>query len=282
MALLTALFHQRITGKGQYVDISGREAAICHIGDIVMDYAINKRDRTRTGNKHFRYAPHGCYRCRGDDDWIAIGIETDRQWKRFVQLLGKPELLEDEAFASMQSRLDHQSELDRIIERWTGRRDKFEIMETLQEMRIPAGAVLNMKEINLNAHLKKRGFFQLVEHGEGIGRRPIPSQIPAKIGGYAKTELKRAPRFGEDTEKVLRTLLGMTGQDLARLEEEQIIAKIPAFPPGRPTRFDLMEKQQAGSIDPEYLHALGKHFGAEIGAYGSTVPTGRSSRKGNG
>jgi hypothetical protein len=155
-------------------------------------------------------------------------------------------------------------------------------METLQEMRIPSGAVLNMKEISLNPHLKKRGFFQLIEHGEGIGRRPIPSQIPAKIRGCGKAELKRAPRFGEDTEKILRSLLGMTGQDLARLEEEQIIAKIPAFPPGRPTRFDLVEKQQAGSIDPEYLDALGRHFGAGIGECGSTAPTGGKRRKGNG
>ncbi|MEJ2109763.1 MAG: CoA transferase, partial [Acidobacteriota bacterium] len=163
MALMTALFHSKATGKGQYVDISGREAAICHIADIVMDYAINKRDRMRMGNKHFRFAPHGCYRCIGDDDWIAIGIETDSQWKRFVRVLGERELLENESFASAQGRLDHQSELDGIIEKWTGHRDKFEIMETLQKMRIPAGAVLNMKEINLNAHLKKRGFFQIVD-----------------------------------------------------------------------------------------------------------------------
>lgn len=282
MALITALFHQKTTGKGQYVDISGREAAICHVGDIVMDYAINKRDRTRMGNRHFRYAPHGCYRCRGDDDWVAIGIETDGQWKRFVRVLGKPELLEDEAFASIQSRLDHQPELDGIIEKWTGHRDKFKIMEILLKMRIPAGAVLNMKEVSLNAHLKKRGFFQLIEHGEGIGRRPIPSQIPAKIGGYGKTELKRAPRFSEDTEHVLCSLLGMTERDLASLEEEKIIAKIPAFPPGRPTRLDLMEKQQAGSIDSGYLDALGKHFGTEIGEYRSTAPTGRTRQKGKG
>ncbi|MEJ2245818.1 MAG: CoA transferase [Acidobacteriota bacterium] len=265
MALITALFHQKVTGKGQYVDVSGREAAICHIGDIVMDYVLNKRDRTRMGDKHLRFAPHGCYRCRGDDDWIAIGIETESQWKSLVRAIRKPELLKNKAFASMQRRLDNQSELDAIIEEWTGRWDKFKIMETLQKLRIPAGAVLNMKEINLNPHLKKRGFFQLVDHGEGIGQRPIPSQLPAKFRGSGKSVLKRSPRFGEDTEYILGSLLGMSKQELAQLEKENIIADIPAFPPGRPSRLDLIEKQQAGFMDPDYLNELRKHFSTGIG-----------------
>ena len=265
MALITALFHQTATGKGQYIDISGREAAICHIGDIVMDYALNKRDRMRIGNKHPRCAPQGCYRCKGDDEWIAIGIETDIQWKRFARAIERPELLKNGAFASMQNRLDNQSELDRLIEEWTSQRDKFEIMETLQKLRVPAGAVLNMKEVNLNPHLQKRGFFKLIDHGKGIGKRPIPSQIPAKLHGYRKGALKRAPRFGEDTNYILSSLLGMSRQDTQKLENEEVIGKVPVFPRGRPTRLDLLEKQQAGFIDPSYLRELSEHYGIGIG-----------------
>jgi crotonobetainyl-CoA:carnitine CoA-transferase CaiB-like acyl-CoA transferase len=265
MALMTALFHQKITGKGQYVDVSGREATICHLGDIVLDCTLNKRDRKRMGNRHPRCAPHGCYRCKGDDDWVAISIETDSQWKRFVREIHEPEALRDQAFASRQGRLARQPEVDCLIEQWTARRDKFEVMNTLQRLRIPAGPVLNMKEINLNPHLMKRGFFQCVDHGEGIGKRPIPSQIPAKLRGFKKFALTRAPHFGEDNEYVLCSLLGMSKQDLAHLEQEKVISKTPEFPPGRPTRIDLLEKQQAGCIDPDYLTELRKHFGIGIG-----------------
>ena len=265
MALITALFHQKNTGKGQFIDISGREASICHVGDIVMDYTLNKRDRMRMGNKHLRYAPYGCYRCKGDDDWIAIGVETESQWRRFVWAIGRPELLKNDAFASMRRRLENQSELDHLIEEWTSQRDKFEIMEILQQLRIPAGAVLNMEEVNLNSHLRKRGFFQLIDHGKDIGRRPIPSQIPAKFQGYKKGRLKRAPRFGEDTEYILGSLLGMSGQDIQELENEEVIGKLPVFPPGRPTRLDLLDRQQAGSINPDYLNELKKHYGVRIG-----------------
>ena len=122
-----------------------------------------------------------------------------------------------------------------------------------------------MKEINLDPHLMKRGFFQCIDHGEGIGKRPIPSQIPAKFRGFKKSALKRAPHFGEDNEYVLCSLLGMSKQDLAHLEQERVISKTPEFPPGRPTRVDLLEKQQAGCIDPDYLNELRKHFGIGIG-----------------
>jgi CoA:oxalate CoA-transferase len=151
------------------------------------------------------------------------------------------------------------------MEQWTMRRDKFEIMNTLQRLRIPAGAVLNMKEINLNPHLKKRGFFQCIDHGEAIGPRPIPSQMPAKFRGFRELALTRAPHFGEDNEYVFCSLLGMSKQELVRLEKDKVISRTPDFPPGRPTRLDLLEKQQAGSMDPDYLTELRKHFGIGIG-----------------
>ena len=137
-----------------------------------------------------------------------------------------------------------------------------------------------MKEVNLNPHLKIRGFFQLVDHGEGIGQRPIPSQIPARFQGFGKSVLKRAPRFGEDNENVLGTLLGMSKKEFERLEEEKIIAKIPAFPPGRPTRFDLIEKQRAGSIDPDYGDELKKHYGIENGGADGSAQRIRPRKRG--
>jgi crotonobetainyl-CoA:carnitine CoA-transferase CaiB-like acyl-CoA transferase len=265
MASITALFHQKATGEGQYVDISGREATICHVGDIVMDYILNKRDKGRIGNRNLRYAPHGCYRCKGGDDWVAIAVETDSQWRRFVRAIDRPEALKKRIFASRRGRLDNQAELNSLIEEWTIQRDKAATMETLQKLRIPAGVVFNMKEVNLNPHLKKRGFFQLVDHGKGIGKRPLPSQMPVKFHGFNKFDLRRAPRFGEHTDYVLGSLLGMSEQALERLEEEKVIAKTPAFPHGRPTRLDLLEKQQAGFLDPDYLEALTKHYESAIG-----------------
>ena len=76
-AILTALFYKKNTGRGQFIDVAGREAMISNIGDIVMDFTLNHREQNRMGNDQPYAAPHGCYRCSGDDNWVNIKILRD-------------------------------------------------------------------------------------------------------------------------------------------------------------------------------------------------------------
>jgi benzylsuccinate CoA-transferase BbsF subunit len=266
-AMLVALYYRQRTGKGQYIDVAGREAVASHIGEIVMDHTLNGREQTRLGNRHPSSAPHGCYRCKGQDQWVNIAVENDEQWKRFCQALGYPSWAKEERFAEVSSRWRNQDELDRFIEEWTSQRDHYEVMEILQKAGVPAGAVLNMKEIHLDPQFVNRGFFEIIDHGEGVGKRPILQQIPAKITGVENFVPRRAPRFGQDNEYVFCNLLGMSKDDLKRLEEEKIVGGAPVFPPGRPTRIDLVEKQGAGWFDPDYLAEIRKRYGEDIGVY---------------
>ena len=155
--------------------------------------------------------------------------------------------------------------IDPANEEWTVQQDKFDLMRILQKSRIPSGALLNMKEVNLNPQLKQREYFMLLGHGNGVGVRPIPTQIPAKFQGFKKFSLKRAPRFSEDTSYVLGSLLGKSEQEIKQLENDKIISSLPTFPSGRPIRLDLIDKQQAAGFDPNYLQELNKHFGTKIG-----------------
>jgi crotonobetainyl-CoA:carnitine CoA-transferase CaiB-like acyl-CoA transferase len=264
-AMLVAIYHRQMTGKGQYIDVAGREAVISHIGEIVMDYTLNGREQTRLGNRHSSSAPHGCYRCKGHDQWVNIAVENDEQWERFCQALGYPSWTKEKRFAEASSRWRNQDELDRLIEEWTSQRDHYEVMEILQKAGVPAGAVLNMKEIHLDPQFVNRGFFEIIDHGEGVGKRPILQQIPAKFTGVEKFVPRRAPRFGQDNEYVFGTLLGMSKDDLKRLEQEKVVGGTPVFPPGRRTRADLIEKQGEGWFDPDYLVEIRKKHGDDIG-----------------
>jgi len=264
-SLLVALYHRQRTGRGQYIDVAGREAVICHLGEIVMDYTLNGREETRMGNHHSSAAPHGCYRCKGNDNWVNIAVENDEQWRNFCQAIGNPLWTKEEGFADALSRWRNREELNRFVEEWSSQHDHYEVMEILQKAGVPAGAVLNMKEIHLDPHFLERGFFEVVDHGKGIGKRPIPQQIPAKFSGIESFVPRRAPRFGQDNEYVFCTLLGMSKEELRRLEEEKVLGGTPNFPPGRPTRVDLMEKQGAGWFDPDYLAELRKEYGEDIG-----------------
>jgi crotonobetainyl-CoA:carnitine CoA-transferase CaiB-like acyl-CoA transferase len=267
-ALMVALYYRMITGKGQYVDVSGREAVACHVGEIIMEYTLNKRDRERDGNHHASSAPHGCYRCKGDDSWVNIAVENDEQWQRFCQAIGDPPWTRDKRFNDAKSRRQNQSELDRLVEEWTCRHDHIEVMQILQEAGVPSGAVLNMKEVNLNPQLIERGFFQVIDHGEGIGKRPIASQMPAKFSSLESFVHQRAPRFAQDNEYVLGSLLGISAEEMATLERENVLGRSPTFPRGRASRTDLIEQQGAGWFDPDYLSELRKVYGDDIGQTG--------------
>ena len=264
-AVMVALYHRMKTGEGQYVDVAGREAVACHIGEIIMDFSLNGRDQTRKGNRHSSKAPQGCYFCKGDDSWVTITLENDEQWMRFCHVLGDPPWTRDERFADGDSRWQNQDALDAFIEAWTTQYDKHMVMEMLQTAGVPAGAVLTMKEIHLDSHLRERGFFDVIDHGGNVGKRPIPKQLPAKFTGVETFTPKKAPRFGEDNSYVFADLLGMSEEEMKVLEDNGVIGGRPNLPPARPTRKDLIETQHSGWFDQDYLEGLKKIYGDDIG-----------------
>jgi crotonobetainyl-CoA:carnitine CoA-transferase CaiB-like acyl-CoA transferase len=263
--LLVALYHRQRTGLGQYIDVAGREAVACHIGEVIMDYTLNRRERMRVGNQHSSAAPHGCYRCKDIDQWINIAVENDEQWRGFCQAIGSPAWTKDERFGDALSRWRHREELDNLVEAWTIQYDHYEAMEILQNAGVPSGAVLSMREMHLDPHYVERGFFEVIDHGKGIGKRPIPKSMPARFSDVQDFVPRRAPRFGQDNEYVFCDLLGMSKDELKTLEEKNVIGGIPKFPQGRPTRIDLIEKGGAGWVDRNYLSELRKKFGEDIG-----------------
>ena len=258
-ALLTALFHRQRTGRGQYVDVSGREAVACHLGDVIMEYTLNGRDPPRTGNRDAA-APHGCYRCQGDDRWVNIAVDNDAEWAALCRAAGHPEWTGDARFATADLRRHHADELDRMIEDWTSGLQHLEAMRILQAAGVPAGAVLDMRGVNLDPHLHERGFFHAVDHGPGVGVRPVPSQLPAKFSGVPSFVPKRAPRFAEDDGYVFGSLLGMSPEEMEALARDKVIGGPPSFPRARPTRTDLIEQQGSGWFDADYRVALQKRY----------------------
>jgi len=268
-AILTALFYKKNTGRGQFIDVAGREAMISNIGDIVMDFTLNHREQNRMGNDQPYAAPHGCYRCSGDDNWVNIAIEREDQWTSFCRVIGEPEWSKQEKFSNSTGRWQNRGELDTLVEAWTAKHDKFEITEALQKAHVPAGAVLSMKEVNLNPHLIERGFFNVIDHGDGIGKRPMPCQIPAKFNNIDSFVPDRAPRFGQDNNYVYGELLGIPQEELAALENEQVIGGAPSFPPGRPTRLNLIQQQNAGALDADYTGRLREKYRTDMGINGS-------------
>ena len=99
-AICAALHYRARTGKGQFIDLSQAEAFMPHMGETFLENQMSGKSRERRGNSHPRMSPHGCYRCLGDDAWVAIAVRSDDEWRRFCDVIGQPNLATDARFAS--------------------------------------------------------------------------------------------------------------------------------------------------------------------------------------
>jgi len=219
-AILSALHHRNRTGKGQTVEVSMAEAAGTHIPEAILDYSMNKRVHSRSGNRIHGIAPHNCFRCKGDDRWVAIAVGDNEQWAAFCGAIGNPEWTKDRKFKDAESRSENQDELDRLIGGWTRQHTPFEVAEILQEAGVPAGPSLSIKELVEDPHLEERGYFVAPEHPE-VGARVLEG-MPWK-SNITRPDFRHAPLLGQDNDYVFHDLLGISDEEIARLVVEEVI-----------------------------------------------------------
>ena len=217
-AVLLALIHRARTGQGQWIDLSQFEVLSSLLDTLVLDLSANGADshNQRTGNRppHASVAPHGAYRCQGDDRWVAISVLTENEWESLTGAMGHPPWAQDERFATASGRSHHSEELDALLETWTMEHSAEGVMHLLQDAGIPAGVVQTGADLAENdPHLKERGFFRQILDGQGISRtiEGAPYKLSRTPGGPSRG----APEFGADQTYVLREILGMSDEELA-------------------------------------------------------------------
>ena len=226
-AVLTALHYRRRTGKGQWIDMSQVESFLPHLGGAFMDYVMNGRTPEPLGNRHQYLAPYGCYRCRGDDNWVVINVTCEEEWLVLCNVTEHPEWAKDPRYADPVSRHRNQDALDEAIQGWTLQRDKMEVMRLLQQAGVPAQAVLDDVDLYNDLHLKARGFFQRLRH-PAAGEHDYPGLL------WKLTKADQSVRLppntlGEHNDYVYGEILGMSAKEIEGLRGEGIIGE--AFPP---------------------------------------------------
>lgn len=227
-AMMAALYRAQRTGQGCWIDSSQVEVGLYLTGTAILDYSVNGRNWQRYGNRspYKPAAPHGAYRASGDDSWIAIAAFTEAQWLALVNVLGTRVWLDDRRLASLADRLANQDYLDNLMNGVTRTRDAFELMETLQRAKVPAG-VCQTAEDRCERDPQLRHLRWLVELDQTeIGRWPVREipvsmdETPPYIGGMLN---RHGPNYGEDTHYVLTQLLGLKPGEIAELEADGVL-----------------------------------------------------------
>lgn len=220
-AVLSALRYRDRTGKGSKIDLAQVESTINFVGQGVMDWAMSGEEPPVTGNADARHAPHDVYRSQGADEWVAVAVTSDTEWQALCGVLGRDDLAAETALACAEGRVKARERLDGIVTRWTLARGADEAAEQLRDAGVPAALVASSRQlIEEDRQLAARGYFQRVEHPE-LGNS-LYAALPFLIDGE-RVELKRPPLLGEHTKEVLRDLLAMPEDEIARLEDKGIL-----------------------------------------------------------
>lgn len=221
IAALAALDYRRRTGKGQFIDMAQTEVAASLVGEHYLDYTFNKRVAKPMGNRSRYAAPHGCYPCKGADDWCAITVFTDEEWWLFCEALGNPEWTQDPKFADVLCRLKNVDELDKHVSEWTATLDAHVVMDALQAVGVAAGVVQRAPDTLADPQLKWDGAIVELDHPVA-GRRLYPG-VPFKMSGAEIPASTAAPMLGEHTEEICRGLLEMSDDEIKRLVDEDVL-----------------------------------------------------------
>ena len=225
-AVMLALYHRRRTdGWGQYIELAQIEASVCFLGEPVLDFAMNRRVPERRGNRHSSMAPHGTYRCLGDDAWLSIAIASDEEWRAFIEAIGCPTWTEDPRFDDSLGRWHHQNELDKRITEWTVHQEHHDAMHLLQRAGVTAGAVLNAEELMEDPHLAARGYFEEVTHPKA-GTHLYPG-LPIRLSDMPPGPRLPSPCIGQHSRYILTEILGMGAEETEPLFAADIVCEGP-------------------------------------------------------
>ena len=225
--MLASLLYRRRTGRGVYVDLSQLDSSVSLIGDAILGYQMNDRNPDRRGNRHPYMAPHGIYRCRGEEEeWVAIAVASDAEWQRLCAAIGKPGLADDERFADVLSRWRRQDELDAVLSEWTRDKDSNDVMQTLQAVGIAATPVESAEMIFDEPALPGAR-----AHGAGGPSLDRPrSSCPALAGRCRKPPAAcagRPPGSASTTRPSSASCWASDDAELSDLEAEGVIGKVP-------------------------------------------------------
>jgi formyl-CoA transferase len=233
-AILAALYQRTRTGRGQRVEVAMQDSVLnlCRVklrdqqrikhGPLTEYPNRSFGDEVpRSGNASGGGQPGAALRCApgGPNDYCYVIIQPP-VWPTLARIAGRPELADDPAYASPEARIKHLDEVFRMIEQWTMRHTKHEVMQTLMEADVPCGPILSMKDLIEDRALATRGIIADVEHPQRGTFKTVGCPL---VLSESPVEITSSPLLGEHTADILREVMGYDDAELDRLRAQGVI-----------------------------------------------------------
>nr|MDO8084006.1 CoA transferase [Candidatus Sigynarchaeum springense] len=219
VGIMQALFHRERTGKGQFVDVSMQD----------LMYSMNIRaqvhefmDKARTRDLTSRLLPtYNQYHTRDGRRVVLVTI-TENQFKRLMSVIGREDLLSDERLSNVVKRMDHIEFLDEVLEAYTQKHDRDEIVKVMRENRIPCSPVVQIDEIQEDEQLASRDMFNRSFTFENVTKATLPNPV-IKLSGSPADIAAKAPDLGQHNEEIYKNLLGIDADTFKKLKRKHVI-----------------------------------------------------------
>jgi crotonobetainyl-CoA:carnitine CoA-transferase CaiB-like acyl-CoA transferase len=221
-AAIAALVIRDRHGTGMHVESTMVESALNVAAEMLVEHSRNGIEMRRDGNRGPGASPQGVYRCRGDDEWVAVAAMNDAARASVAGLIGKPELDPDEA--GWRERAD---EIDKLISAWTARRALADAVRALRAGGVAAAPVTAPAALLSDPQLRARGFWEMVDHS--VAGSFLCTGMPFAFAGKPRRWIRRVPPlYGQHTVEVLTGVLGRSERDLAALRASGATSIRPA------------------------------------------------------
>jgi formyl-CoA transferase len=221
IGILAALQQRHATGKGQHVEVSMQDSVVNIIRVSLRDHQRQGRPMERHGNQLGHTVPGTTYACApgGPNDYVLIFVQQ-QMWKAMAGAMGRPDLVDDPRFATGDARWDNRAELDGLVEEWTRRHTKHEVMQILGDAGVPCGACQDTGEVLADPHLKAREMIVDVDYPT----RGVYQTVgcPIKLSD-SPAEVTRPPLLGEHTATLLGELCRLDEGEVRRLKEAGVV-----------------------------------------------------------
>jgi crotonobetainyl-CoA:carnitine CoA-transferase CaiB-like acyl-CoA transferase len=209
-AVLLGLLERARTGKGRFIDVALTESTL-PLATVALArvQAASEAEKKATGGNDFHGVPYGTFAAA--DGYYNIGVNRDDFWARLTVAMGQPELGLDPRYATYTERAKRQHEVEQLLESWSKKLPRDEVIEAITAADVPVAPVLTMSEVLELDHFQARGTFVEIDDAIGGSYRQ-----PSDPTGFAIAQPARVPRLAEHRDEILATL-GLNEDEISEL-----------------------------------------------------------------